>query len=333
MTLDQFNQQLSDMENTLLGYYKQKTLLVAAREGLRFQYITVNRAAWSKLLGLMFQQGFQQNDSGGVDLLGSIVQFIQSNIPMTDVNGNPSTDWLGINPGSPGGGGGSGVSSAGFLSPIENILSKPFFDATNPNQNPAYIVYGPDYWSNPTDWILNPSRVDVLDRQGIAGGGNLPFTIPPTAEWLANFYIGNPNHLAYVTSYPYMASVISANYTGVGTIQNVIQGFRDSLSQIISKTQSLIQLQTKIDSAVSDLTNFVSSYAAFGSSIDVAQVLLDLQNAASNASAPVPPPAPAQPEVLSQDPQPITAPPAPSSKIPLIIGGILIAALTMGNKK
>lgn len=329
MTLDEFNQQLTLMENNLMAMYKQKSLLVAARETLRFQYATSLKSQWNAILSNMIQQSFSQNNAHGMDLVNAITGTIQQNIPMTDLLGNNIIGWGG-NPMNVGSGG--GVPSAGFLSPLDNLLSKPFNSPTNPDQSPAYKLYGfsPQGWGKNADDILNQYFLAPLNMNY---GGTATFSLPPTIDWIKQRFSSEVFGPYIDEAFPYALSVLSGTYPS-GTLQGVINDLKATLRQIIIATQNAIQLQVLIDAAATDLSTFVAAFSQFGATLDVSQILLGLQNAAELAAFPPPPPPPIPPEVLAVVPVSIIPlAPVSTSKLPWIFGAAVLGLLAMAGKK
>lgn len=341
MTSLEFNAQLDALEKALIAQYKQKILMMAARESLRFQYATSQRAKWNALSQVISGLGFTQPNSNGSVLLSSILSNIQGAIPMTDMDGVPSQGWLGLNPGNAGSGG--GAPNAGFLSPLENLILKPFNKASNPDQRPAYKIYGKDFLSASTlaslmPYIFPDNRLKTTDR---VKGGTIPFSIPPSLDWCINFYYNTPTIKNYLAaSYQYAADILSQTYAP-GSVAALVQEFKSLFDQIVTQTQNVIALQRQIDVSETDLSNFVGTFKEFGSTLNLAQILLDLQTAAQLAAYPPPPPPPPPPVLVSviEPPPaplvlaeiPVVAPPA--SKLPWIAAAAVLGVMVMGSKK
>lgn len=330
MTLDDFNAQLNNLEKTLLSYYKQKSLLISARETLRFQYVSSLKTQWNDLMSAMNQQLYNQNNSYSMELLHRIIGLIQNNIPMCDLSGNQIAGWY-INPLDPSNN--PSFINAGMLSPIENILSKPLFSATALDQRPAYSINGGlPYLGG----ISVNSMIEkyFLPTANMNYGPDFPFSIPPTIDWAIAKFQSLPIYPFIADAFPVTLSVLSKTYQA-GTLQGLVNSLRETLRQIFTYTQNLVSLQNIIDSSENDLSTFVANFSSFGSTLNVSQILLDLQNAALAANNPPPAPAHAQPEVVSVIPEPIATSvvtPAPS-KLPWIAAVAVLGILSMVGKK
>ncbi len=317
MTTAEFNSQLDTMEKGLMNLYRNKIKLVSIRESLRFQYVSAMRAKWDAVLGAMYSAGYMEGNSFGVQLLTAILPYITIGIPMVDMNGNPSSGW-GTNPNNPGTGG--NVSGAGFLSPIQNIISKPFYSLENStDQRTALKIYGIGYWNEPVENILGVyffgARFTTLQD------------IPPSADWVQNALVNNQALTRFETSYPFIVDVMTKDFPQ-GSFKGVIAEMRDLLSQIIAKTQYILTVQEQIDAAEKSLSDFVGDYQAIGGAVDVAALLLQLQAEAERADVP-PPVEQAQAEVL-----PIAIPQEEKSmKLPWILGALVAGVWIMGKKK
>lgn len=363
MNQNDFTNQLGYFKTNLIALYKQKSKLIAQREALRFQYLTSMKAQFGSVLAAMMQQVYVDQSAGGLKLVGAVMGFIQNRIPMTNMQGQSLQGWE-MNPASPG-----GPHGAGFLSPIEDIISNPFDASQSPK--PAYQIYTVAYWekvgsgSQPVvdfffirwdDFYSNSGSVyrsqswfnGVQDINGDMSnvGKVVTFSLPPSRAWYnaflatQNIYTTDKNLM--LNSSDYASQVLTANYPA-GNLVDVLSMMRQAFSDIVNKTIAVIQLQITIDNAQTELGSFVTQYQEFAGTVDMSSLFLDLQTEADKADVPPPPPPVPEPQVLpvnvilvdnsAQEPvlEPVVA--QKSSINPWLIGAAVVGTILMARKK
>lgn len=293
-----FNQQINYLKDSLLGLFKQKTQIIAQRESSRFQYLSSMKLAWSSLLSAIMTQMSIANNPQASNAINFILSYIQQRIPMTTIGGANIQGWA-TNPNSPGSS--PSVNGAGFLSPTENLIITPFDPVSG---KPAYQIYSSSYWTNNSPQQVVASTFISTGANALTFVSGIPSSTSDRTDVGQYFYMGWPPSLSWLraisgvtnasiveANYDFLINILMAQYNG-NDINTQLGLMRALYSDIITKTQSLLQLQVQIDLQVSGLNAFVSQYQAYAGGVDVNSIITDLQNQADNANVTPPPPAP-----------------------------------------
>lgn len=310
-TAQQFDEQLSYFKNDLLSLYRQKAKLIAARESLRFQYLTQGKAKFNSIISAIYNQAYADKNDQAVELLEIIIGTLRTGIPMVLMDGASVSGW-GANVYIFG-----GRHQVGFLSPISHYLTEPFGYEQDPDQRPAYQLYGEAMVSMTPERIITdfflPYFVQVYDQQT---GVYYPFAgFPPDENYVKLFLEQRyPQNAGLISQYPYVKSLLETSYPQAGgSLADLVSWIMTSLKDIVRQTQQIIKLQFTIDGAENALINFVNEYAAqTGAALNASDVLKDLFEESQKAEE--------IPEAIEQMVEETGAPPIeePKSKLPWI---------------
>jgi hypothetical protein len=270
----EFDSQLSFYKTTLLNLYKQKTKTIAEREGLRFQYLTSMKAKLSNIQGAIVAQAYADKNYDGTMLTIYVTTFILSHIPVVTLNVGPTTSY------GPNIYGLGGRLQLGMLSPITHWLSEPFSDPSNPDQAPAYKMYGQAMINNKTSDLMRDNFIDGVSVHALDENNNdqlYSFSIPPSLGWVVGMItkFRASNGLELISSYPYMADLVSRTYPA-GNLREAVEQAGDMLETLLEKTKTVLKIQLDIDQTETELLQFVDQYKEYASKPSV-EILHEIQ--------------------------------------------------------
>jgi hypothetical protein len=307
MDQSSFDAGLSSYKSTLTPMYKQKAMLIAQREILRFQYLTGMKSQVEQITGAMYSQSMLDQNADGLNALTSLVAVVKKRIPMSDMTGTPLPGWAA----SPGPGTGASGVLLSVLCPIEEFISKPWSQPTAPIQLTALQNYPGNYFA-----------------QGLSPGqylaGPFYFFSPPDAFSIKN--IGSRSSDAAIN---YALNIASLTYNGI-TLSGVMTAAQNLWASLSNKTIFILNLQSQIEAQETALSTFVSQNQDFAGGMNALQVLADLQaQSDSAATPPPPPPAPVVLPLASTPPVTVTGPPNTWMDV---VAAAVAGVLMMGKK-